>query len=168
MDNDNKRKIKFFIIKFIWRFFHLLSVIFLFGDCSYNLFFGKRKEEDSSRIILSIVTSVILVIAGLGNMITMLFEKNYDKNNIHFKIWKYVLYFKFGVAMFLTPILDRIIKAAIVDVTNQIDIARFILMFLAYILSVFIRYFREYYAKTIDQEKMNNSDDEMVLDSRNN
>ena len=163
MNKDDKRIIKFFIIKFIWRFFHLLSIIFLFGDCSYNLFFGKRSENNKSMILITILSSIILVISGFGNMITMLYEKTYDKNNLHNKIWKYILYFKFGIAIFLTPVLDKILKFIIKDITNQIDIARFTLMLIAYALGIFIRYYREYYAKVIDVYKKDHSQYELAL-----
>lgn len=155
---ESSRICKFFTLKYIFRFLHLLSVIFLFGDASYNLFFGRRPQDDGSRLTLTIVTSVVLILAGFGNMITMIFEKTYNKEDCNYKAWKIALYCKTAIAFFLTPVLDKIVQAAVTEVKNQADIARFVLMLVAYSGSVFIRYYREYYMKPVQVVEHHNED----------
>lgn len=136
-----ERTLKYFVIKFIFRFLHLLSVIFIFGDASYTLFFGKRDELSIKNYkSLTIISSFTLILAGLGNMITMIYEKDYIKDN-SYKKWKLSLYFKFILSLLLSPILNRLVD------NKNIDFYRFLLMLIAFIISVFIRYYREYYMK---------------------
>lgn len=143
-----ERTLKYFVIKFIFRFFHLLSIIFIFGDTSYTLFFGKRDESLIKNYrSLTIISSFTLILGGLGNMITMIYEKDYIKDN-SYKTWKFSLYLKFILSLLLSPILNSLVD------NKNIDFYRFLIMFMAFIISVFIRYYREYYMK-VEAEVVN-------------
>lgn len=154
---------KFFLMKFIFRYCHLLSVMFLFGDASNNVLFGKPLGDNNNRVKLIIISSVLLILGGFANMFTMIFEKTYDKNDFAYKLWKIFMYVKFGISIFLTPLLDKIVSASISKVTNEADIARITLMLVAYSGSVFIRYYREYYMKPMTEKTVEDAQENHPL-----
>lgn len=154
---------KFFALKFTFRYCHLLSVMFLFGDASNNVLFGKPLGDNSNRTNLIIISSILLIVGGLANMITMICEKTYDKGDFAYKLWKMFMYGKFFIAIFLSPLLDKIVSASINNATNQADIARLTLMLVAYTASVFIRYYREYYMKPVIEKVVEDAQENLPL-----
>lgn len=143
------RLIRFFIFKYIFRTFHIISIVFVFGHLSYTVFFGPR-EQSSSLQAVNITFSIILILSGLFNMITMILEKAYKKDSLPYKLWKYSLMVKVFLSLFLTPLMNAIVKSAVDDPKNETsDKARFSLALVMFLYSPFLRYYREYFMKPL-------------------
>ena len=140
-----------FLLKYFMRCLHLLTFAYLFGHVSYDLYFGKRFPSLTGNNLASTVSFiVVLIISGIINMILIIIEKKFEKDN-HYQIWKKILIAKLFITIFLTPLLEKIVNIFTSNASIIDDISlkiRFPLMFLLFLSSPFLRYYREHYLKT--------------------
>jgi hypothetical protein len=139
-------------MKYIFRSIHMASFALIFGNMTMDYYFGNRviqKINKKEYLIFHICSSIMLIISGLINMIILVKENKYIKN-LSYKIWKNLLIGKFILSIFLTPVLDAIMTKILVgmnagDKTMTLFRTRFALVVVLFVLSPFIRYFREYF-----------------------
>lgn len=157
---EDKKTIKYFIIKYIFRLIHIISFSFIFGNVAYDLFISRRLALDSAAPTdkelkkmndiyfgLTCTCYILIIVSGLINMILLVDEKKYIKDNNH-SLWKYLLIAKTFTTILLSPILDFFIGLSTKNENYSFQIAlitRFICLLLLTLLSPFLRFFREYY-----------------------
>lgn len=133
------------------RSLHVLTYAYVFGHVSYDLYFGKRFPSlTGANLAATTSFMVVLILSGLTNMILLIFEKKFEKNT-QYEIWKKTLIAKLFITIFLTPLLEKIVNIFTSDEAKIDDISlkiRFPLMFLLFLISPFLRYFREHYMVT--------------------
>jgi hypothetical protein len=89
----------------------------------------------------------VLILSGLINMILLIVEKKFVKD-FHYEVWKKSLIAKFCITILLTPVLEKIVNIFTSDEVKIDDISlkiRFPFMFLLFLASPFLRYYREHY-----------------------
>lgn len=140
-----------FIMKYIFRFLHMLSFAILFGFTSYDLFLNTKVNKDeyliSKQKTLNILFFVIVMISGLVNMILLVKEKKYEKDT-PYNIWKISLMIKFFLTLLITPILESLISIGVQTQTEIDSYAvpiKFTIMLIFILGSPFLRFYREYY-----------------------
>ena len=137
-----------FILKYVMRCLHLITFAYVFGHVSYDLYFGNRFPTFTGANLAAFTSFiVILILSGLTNMILLIKEKKFEKNT-QYEIWKKTLIVKFVITVFLTPLLEKIVNIFTSDESKIVDISlkiRFPLMFLLFLVSPFLRYYREHY-----------------------
>jgi uncharacterized membrane protein len=134
----------FFSIKYIFRTLHMISFALIFGNACYDIYFGKRFPKlQGATLALNIISSLVLIISGLINMILLIVEKKYEKDS-SYQLWKRILIGKFFLTLLLTPLLDKSFNLLNLDVENVPNV-RFSLMTLMFLVSPFLRFYREYY-----------------------
>ncbi len=145
-------------IKYIFRLFHIGSYgifsAFLLGD--YMIPDGNVKLSKLVSGGFHALLGIILLASGLINMIILIIENKYVKDG-NTKIWKYLLYAKVSLLLFLTPLYDKIV-APFFGVNSEKDLINAKLLFftLALLLSPFTRYFREkYLVKHVEESDSN-------------
>lgn len=160
--NKNNKRIKYFIIKYIFRLFHIVAFAFIFGNVAYDLFISRRVALDNNKIVnpelkksndiyfgLTVAFYIVLILSGLINMILLVVEKKFIKDK-SYSLWKYLLITKTFMTIFLTPILDYFISLSTTDQEYIFQTAlkiRFSFLLLLTLLSPFLRFYREYYVK---------------------
>ena len=118
----------------------MLTFAFLFGDISYNYFFGNRADKAKGYVILSALSGILLIISGIVNMILLYKEKNYDRESSEYKVWKYILYSKLVLVILLTPLFDKHLSLEF----------KFYIALSMFLVSPFSRFYREYFIKSIE------------------
>lgn len=132
-----------YILKYTFRSLHLLSFALIAGNMTYDNFFGKRSSHIEKSLtqkfnMSHVIFSVILMISGLINMIILVKENKYVKN-VSYEVWKKLLIFKLILTLALTPVLELILGGN----TETNFKTRFYIVTLAFLISPFLRYFRE-------------------------
>jgi len=132
----------FNIFKYIFRSLHISTFGLLFGNMCIDYLYGSRlvefKDEKAYKTTM-MVSGIILIVAGLINMIILIVDNKYTKNR-EYKIWKNLLIFKFFASLSLTPLIDKIFPFLTKEQILQTRIYFLIPLFL---LSPFLRYYRE-------------------------
>lgn len=166
---QKKKTIKYFIIKYIFRLFHIVPFAFIFGNVSYDLFISHRVPIESgpsinkdidkqNKIYFSLTDAfyILIILSGLINMIILVVEKRFVKDS-NYNLWKYLLIFKTFVAIFITPILDYFIELT-TDKASSFIVAlkiRFTSLLILTFISPFLRLFKEYYLTAIYKGEIN-------------
>jgi hypothetical protein len=142
--------------KYIFRTLHLGTFAFLFGNLICDWIFGKRSDAFSGETtrmyaLLHAGSGLILMISGLINMIILIKEGRYKKD-FYSRIWRYLLYAKFALTLTLTPILDAVVPNS--ENKGRVTMTiRLVAASVAFLVSPFMRYFREgYLTKSEDDE----------------
>ena len=139
-------------VKYVFRTLHMMSFAFLFGNYSYDYYFGPRQvSEDliSSLRKTNISMGIILVISGFINMLVLLKEKNYVKNTAY-KVWRRTFEVMFCVSLVcFTPLFDIILKKLGNENKEQILKWKIFIMAIIFVLSPFLRFYREYNMKEV-------------------
>jgi hypothetical protein len=135
-------KLFLFALKYLFRTLHIGSFGLIFGNIIYDYLWGRRLENIPTDLkkpfsVLHIISSIILIISGLVNMIILVVENKYAKTS-QYDFWKKLLIFKFLATLSITPLLDL----AVSDKDTCFKI-RTGVVFGLFIISPFIRYFRE-------------------------
>jgi hypothetical protein len=141
-----------FFTKYIFRTLHVGSVAIFTGNYFFDYFFGKRLIEDTltkSYLKTSTILGVILVVSGLVSMIIQIIENKFIKN-FAYEFWKKILIAKFFIAcVALTPLINKIISPTLIpdEVArkSQIFNLQCYVIFGLFLISPFLRFFREYY-----------------------
>lgn len=134
----------FFATKYIFRTLHMITFALIYGNACYDIYFGKRFPElKGIALALNISSSLILIISGLINMILFIIEKRFEKNS-NYLLWKNLLILKFFLSLLLTPLLDKSCNIVGLD-SELVPKIRFALMTFMFLISPFLRFFREYY-----------------------
>ena len=132
----------FNIIKYIFRSLHISAFGILFGNMCIDYYYGSRiiefKEEKSYKITM-MLSGIILIAAGLINMIILVVDNKYTKNR-DYQIWKNLLIFKFFASLGLTPLIEKVFPFLNKEQLLQ---ARVYILIPLFFLSPFLRYFRE-------------------------
>jgi len=132
----------FNVIKYIFRSLHISAFGLLFGNMCIDHYYGSRivdfKDEKSYKITM-MLSGIILIASGLINMIILIVDNNYTKNK-DYKTWKNLLIFKFFASLGLTPILDKVFPFL---TKEQLLHARVCILISLFVISPFLRYFRE-------------------------
>ena len=142
----------FFFTKYLFRALHMASFGVIFGHMILDQLFGKRILADRKGFTIFFVSScVVLMASGLINMLILIKENKFVRNQ-NYEIWKKLLIFKFFLSFSLTPLLEKLIPIKVdeSDSSNSTNIffkIRLGLVLLMFLMSPFLRFFREYYLK---------------------
>jgi hypothetical protein len=137
-----------FVTKYIFRTLHIATYGLIFGNLVFDYFFGSRsirKTDKNYYKFFHILSSVILMVAGVINMIILIKENNYVKN-IYYEVWKKILILKVLLTLGLTPILEKIIPTSLVpknDTAYFFLKIRLVITTVLFLVSPFLRYWRE-------------------------
>ncbi len=136
------KSVIFYGTKYLFRLLHVTTFGLIFGNLFYDYMFGKRIEglgdNRSQYVMWHVISSVLLMVSGLINMIILIKENKYIKNN-YYNIWKKILIWKFFLTFAITPILDRFVKDTLLAFKIRVFIVCGLLA-----ISPFLRFFREY------------------------
>lgn len=147
------------LIKYFFRLVHITSESLYFaiilGD--YAL-----KERVSTQISKAnhILLGLAFLLSGLINMIILIVDNKYKKDK-NTTIWKYLLFIKIGLFLFLTPLFDKFL-GPLIGITEQSthNSIKLTLILLGILVSCFTKNFREtYLIKTTGSNSNNNSID---------
>src|SRR5690349_10049142 len=113
----------YFWAKYVTRVVKMISCAFIFGNCSYDLFFSKRLSYTNPLRAnlnnLNISMWISVIISGLASMILLVIEKRYEKD-FNFQIWKKALVFKFILSILVSPLLEVLI-GLVVKENEKVD-----------------------------------------------
>lgn len=136
-------------LKYIFRLIHIAS--FGFYSAIFISEFVINDENKDFRLStaipkkLHIIFGLLLSISGLINMIILIKDNKYQKDQFLTK-WKYLLYFKFCLFILLTPFFDNIVLPLIPvlkDYKEQKMKIKCIFFLLGLLVSPYTRFYRE-------------------------
>jgi hypothetical protein len=152
------KSVIFYLAKYTFRLLHVTTFGLIFGNLFYDYLYGKRidtlGDNRKEYVTMHIISSVVLMVSGLINMIILVKENNYVKNT-YYQVWKKLLIWKFMLTFAITPLLERFIKDQALCFKIRVYVVCGLLL-----ISPFLRYFREYclnpQKKTVITSETNN------------
>ena len=137
-------------VKYLFRTIHMLSFAYLFGNFSYDYFFGFRSNTLSEELLpklkrTNIIIGVLLILTGLINMIILLKEKNYVRDSAYY-LWRRTFEVMFCISLVIfTPLFDMLCGKFGVDDREVLFKWKLIMMTVIFLLSPALRFYRETY-----------------------
>jgi hypothetical protein len=146
--DSSKISISKFVTKYIFRTLHMATYGFIFGNLVFDFLFGRRNIKITDKNyykFFHIFSCVVLMVAGVINMIILIKENNYVRN-FYYEIWKKSLIFKVFLTLGLTPILEKLTPSYLIPRSDNALYflkIRLVIATVLFFLSPFLRYWRE-------------------------
>lgn len=133
----------------------MATMAFVFGNITYDYYFGRRAlgmdlGVKNMHTKVHILSSIILIISGIVNMVILAKESKFVRD-MSYKAWKMLLYLKFFLTLALTPLLEKVLIPNSMDKEEICFKIRFYMVLGLFLVSPFVRYFREYYMTKQEQ-----------------
>ncbi len=132
-----------FIIKYIIKTIHILSFGLMVGNVSYDIYFGKKLDKHPEFKVFAIVFNLLLIFSGLFTYLIIVYENKYQ-NSTQYNIYRGITLIKLIITTLIT---------IMVQYYSSLATLIFALYTISFLISPFLRFYREHLVPTEKNEK---------------